>query len=485
MAISVKEPARYTEGGWLLGLLQAVIQLSLLVGRVASRQFMAVVAPRRGSSVLRKGRAAARKGGSGATSAPEPAAPHAEEPPAAPDDDPGAPIEQPKANPGDGVFIPPRTVAVIIPAHNEESVIRPTLISLLSVYEREDIFVHADACTDATVEICREYLPYDNVYDRKENVGKSRGLEFMLHEYIVKLGYQYVSIIDADTTIEPNFLVNTLKTLRKRDVACTVGQVKSRWYATNLISVYRTYLYTMWQTFYKRLQSLTNSITIASGCSTTWKVRVLEQLEFNHEMSTEDFSLTMQVHRKRLGQIKYVSSATVWTQDPFSARSYSKQTYRWNRAWWESVRKYKVGLKWVRFRKGVPTGLSVLDVSTLLLTVDIFVFFAMVILLPVLLILPFQVHLGPIAFGGRAALLYSLAWQYGSVLVSALLVAVLTRQPRVFIYSPLFLLLMYMDILLTVQAIGSTIKSQYRNKGGAADSGAASVWSSPERRKVG
>src|SRR5207248_11429914 len=115
------------------------------------------------------------------------------------------------------------------------------------------------------------FLPGANVIESPHQMGKSRGLEHVLNTVIYPREYVYVSIIDADTTIQHDFLTSALKLLRDTDVACVVGQVKSRWYANNLISVYRTYMYTLWQMVYKRLQSLTNSITIASGCSSTWK----------------------------------------------------------------------------------------------------------------------------------------------------------------------------------------------------------------------
>jgi biofilm PGA synthesis N-glycosyltransferase PgaC len=382
-----------------------------------------------------------------------------------------------------GLLIPPGVCAALIPAHNEEAVIAATLRSVVTVWHPQDVYVFCDNCTDRTAEIARQFLPESNVLIGERQFGKSRGLEHVLKHYIFPNDYVYVSVIDADTTVDPMFLQNTLKVLRYKDVACAVGQVRSRWYANNLISVYRTYVYTLWQMVYKRLQSYTNSVTIASGCSTTWKTRVLKQLEFDHRMSTEDFSLTMQVHRQRLGKIKYVPSAIVLTQDPFSIHSYQRQMYRWDRAWWESVRKYRVGLHWFHTRKGLPTGISVLDVSTVLLTLDVAAFMLTVLMLPVLFIYPVQLHVWFMDVHSRAAVLNLLAWQYGSVLLTAFVVSILTRRPRVFFYSPLFLFLLYLDIIVTFRAVGSTVRSQYQQLKSAAGTTDTSIWISPERRQ--
>ncbi|MHB8576372.1 MAG: glycosyltransferase family 2 protein [Dehalococcoidia bacterium] len=381
------------------------------------------------------------------------------------------------------LYISPGIAAAVIPAHNEALVIVATLKSVLHVFHAEDVYVLCDNCSDATADIAREYLPAANVIEFQQQMGKSRGLEYAFAHHIYPRQYVYVSIVDADTTIEPQFLRESLKSLKNVDTACVVGQVKSRWYPNNPISIYRTYVYTIWQMVYKRLQSSTNSITIASGCSTTWKTRVLQQLDFDHQMSTEDFNLTIQVHRKGLGKIRYCSSAVVWTQDPFSLGAYRRQSYRWDRAWWESVRKYRIGLQWLRFKRGRPTGISALDISTLLLTVDLTMFLLGLFLLPAFIIHPLHVHLGPIEIQSRSAILYSLAFQYGSIIASALAVSLYTRHLRVLLYSPLYIFLTYVDLAVSLRAIVSTIRGQYRvaaRPGGGTPS--ASIWISPERR---
>jgi len=389
-----------------------------------------------------------------------------------------------RVRPASGVDIPRATAAVLIAARNEESVIEATLRSILDVYQREDVFIFCDACTDATAAIARRYLPAANVIEHSINVGKSHGLELMLARCIYPAGYTYVTFADADTTLDPQFLINTLKVLRKRDVACAVGQVRSRWYPTNVISVYRTYLYTVWQMIFKRLQSFMNAITIASGCSSTWKTRVLKELEFDHRMSTEDFSLTIQAHRKRLGKIKYVSSAVVWTQDPFSVVSFRRQLYRWNRAWWESVRHYRVGLRWFRFNKwGMPVGVSALDISTCLLTFDILRYGLAIILLPLFVLFPIELPLGFLSLNSRQAIISAILWQYGSIIILAIIVSIVLRRPRVALYSPLFIFIAYLEIFISFQSLISTARSQYRRVP-RQDSASPSAWVSPERRKV-
>lgn len=367
---------------------------------------------------------------------------------------------------------------MVIAAHNEESVIGATLESVLAAHHARDVFVFCDACTDGTVEIARSVLPAGNVVDHATNIGKSRGLEYMLREFILPGGYDYIGVIDADTTVEPDFFERALSVVERPGVAGVTGQVKSRWY-WNPFSAYRTFLYAVWQAFFKRIQSALGSIVIASGCSTVWRTSALAAVEWDHRMSTEDFSLTMQVHRKRLGAIRYLSSAVVWTQDPFSLRAYIRQSYRWTRAFWESVRKYRVGLKWISLRKP-RLRLSLLDISTLFLLAFVLFYAAALLAGPFLIAWPVPINFQFLTVQTREVFAVWLMMQYLLIAALVLLVAVASARPLLMLFTPVIILLIYVDILISLAELVSTIRSQYR-KGRKAQT---SAWVSPERQAI-
>ena len=75
-------------------------------------------------------------------------------------------------------------------------------------------------------------------------------------------------------------------------------------------------------------------------------------------------------------------------------------------------------------------------------------------------------------------------WQYGSVILTAAIVGLSLRRPRIILYSPLFLFLIYTDIIISLQTIASTIRSQYRTIRTGSGTVEGSVWVSPERREV-
>lgn len=375
--------------------------------------------------------------------------------------------------------------AVIIPAHNEAALIERTLRSVLRAFHSVDVYVFCDHCTDETAEIARRHLPRANVIESQRPMGKSGGIEYVLREYIETRNYLYVSIIDADTEIEPDYLLQILPVVSRKDVACAVGQVKSQWHGKNVISMYRTYIYALWQAVHKRIQGWMNAVTIASGCSTTWKVSVISQLEFDSRLSTEDFDLTIQVHRKHLGRIAYVHKAVVWTQDPFTITTYRRQMQRWVRAWWEVVRKHKLGLHLVRVQSGRLRGLSTIDLITVLLTIGVvsaIILLASTVLGPLLLLHPLPIAIGPVRLDSHADLLRLMFWQWAAIIVPVALATVLSRRLLLLIVWPIFLFFMYIDVLVTIGALISTLRSLYRRLPASNGAVTPAVWQSPERR---
>jgi len=369
-------------------------------------------------------------------------------------------------------------LAVVIAAHNEEAVIAATLESVIAAHNARDVFVFCDACTDRTADIARSMLPEENVIDHATNIGKSRGLEYMLDAFVVPLRYEFVSVIDADTTVEPGFFVRALTVVSRPGVVGVTGQVKSRWYR-NIFSAYRTFIYAVWQAVFKRIQSGLGSVVIASGCSTVWRTSALRNVVWDHHMSTEDFSLTMQVHRRRLGAICYIASAVVWTQDPFSLRAYVRQSYRWTRAFWESIRKYRVGVCWISFRKP-RLRVSMLDVSTVFLLAFILLYTGALLAGPLLIIWPAPIDLWLFSLDTSGEFAIWVVMQYLLIAALVLLVAVAERRPMMVLFIPPIIVLIYVDIVVSLVALASTIRSQYRR----GQRTGTSAWVSPDRQAI-
>jgi cellulose synthase/poly-beta-1,6-N-acetylglucosamine synthase-like glycosyltransferase len=106
-----------------------------------------------------------------------------------------------------------RRFAVIIPAHNEATVIGSTLTSLSQLaYPLADFDVHvvADNCTDATAEVCRSFAGRLNleVHERVNDQlrGKGYALSWFLDRLSPRQNVDAFVFLDADWTVSPTFL---------------------------------------------------------------------------------------------------------------------------------------------------------------------------------------------------------------------------------------------------------------------------------------
>lgn len=104
------------------------------------------------------------------------------------------------------------SLAVLIPAHNEEGVIALTLESLKAALPGAGrIVVVADNCTDKTADIARGHGV--TVLERTDTVNRGKGFALAAGlESLANDAPNIVIIVDADCTVSPDTLTNLAKT---------------------------------------------------------------------------------------------------------------------------------------------------------------------------------------------------------------------------------------------------------------------------------
>ena len=224
-----------------------------------------------------------------------------------------------------------KNFCAVIPAFNEEKVITASLRSLKKVFKKEDIYVVSDGSTDKTVELALT----ENVIvlELPKNVGKAMAQEKLIRYFKLTQRYNYILFSDADSQIDKSFLSQASKYLAQKP-ALIVGTVKSQ--RRGLVSAFRTYEYGLSHRVYKTAQNFVQAITVAPGCASLYRSDVLEQLNLKQGTLTEDFDLTIQIHKKKLGKVVYAKNAIVATQDPKTIRDYWRQVLRWNTGTWQN-----------------------------------------------------------------------------------------------------------------------------------------------------
>jgi cellulose synthase/poly-beta-1,6-N-acetylglucosamine synthase-like glycosyltransferase len=233
-------------------------------------------------------------------------------------------------------------VSVVVPAYNEERVIRKTIESLLaSDYPDFEIIVVDDGSPDRTSEVVAEGFrkePRVRLF-RKENGGKAEALNYGL----ARARGEVVVALDADTVFEPQ----TMRALARRFADPSVGAVAGNAKVgnrINLVTRWQALEYVTSQNLDRRAFSSLNCITVVPGSVGAWRRELLEHAGgFSSDTLAEDQDLTMRV--RRLGyRVGYEETAVAWTEAPDTLRGLRKQRFRWSFGTLQCLWKHKGAL---------------------------------------------------------------------------------------------------------------------------------------------
>jgi cellulose synthase/poly-beta-1,6-N-acetylglucosamine synthase-like glycosyltransferase len=99
-------------------------------------------------------------------------------------------------------------LAVVVPAHNEESMIESTLRSLGAAGRETPVYVVAHNCTDATAQIATRCGAHVLILSNPKLRGKGAALR---HGFFVAIaeGSNAVLVVDADSEVSPNLIEAT------------------------------------------------------------------------------------------------------------------------------------------------------------------------------------------------------------------------------------------------------------------------------------
>lgn len=233
-----------------------------------------------------------------------------------------------------------RMLCLLVAAHNEELVIAKTLRSAIAAgMEPRNIYVVDDNSSDKTSKIAREILPAGNVI-KVGRSGKGLALTKGSHKFNLVERYRWIHIADADGAFAPDYFHIFRRRLRIKYAAAT-GYIRSL--PGKRISEYRVFEYTVGMEIHRRLQTMLQVVPVIPGPTSCFRADVFAKVDFANHSLTEDFDVTMQLHRKKLGKIQFIPQAIAYTQDPKSLKDYTKQITRWNRGGLQSIVKYKIG----------------------------------------------------------------------------------------------------------------------------------------------
>jgi peptidoglycan-N-acetylglucosamine deacetylase len=243
------------------------------------------------------------------------------------------------------------TVAVLIPAYNEEKVIKRTVDAVLdSDYPDLRVIVIDDGSRDRTLEVARAAFANEERSGRvliltKPNSGKADALNFglqHLHDEEIFVG------IDADTVIAPNAISLLVPHFLNPKVAAVAGNAKvgnrinlwTRWQALEYITS---------QNFERRALNTLGAVSVVPGAIGAWRTSaVLEAGGYHTDTVAEDADLTMALLRRGY-RVEYEDLALAYTEAPVNANGLMRQRFRWSFGILQAVWKHRA----VFARKGV------------------------------------------------------------------------------------------------------------------------------------
>jgi len=233
-------------------------------------------------------------------------------------------------------------LALLLPAHNEELIIEATIKSAIAAgQDIEHIYVVNDNSTDKTRQIATRLLGKSNVLNVKRS-GKALAVKKATTHFKIIERYDWLHVADADSIFSKDYFHVYRRKLDPEKYAVALGFVQSL--RGNWISSYRALTYTHGQQVDRRIQSALGMITVFPGPVTCLRTDIINKLSFEGPSLTEDFDITLQVHRKKLGNILYIPQAVNYTQDPQNLSDFCKQNLRWMRGFFQGVKKYGIGL---------------------------------------------------------------------------------------------------------------------------------------------
>jgi cellulose synthase/poly-beta-1,6-N-acetylglucosamine synthase-like glycosyltransferase len=245
----------------------------------------------------------------------------------------------------------PVTVTVLIPSHNEETVLPTTLPSLLSQSRCPDrVIVVADNCTDGTADVA--LANGVEVFRTTGNTEKKAGaLNQVLADLLPGLGHNdVVMVMDADTSLDQGFIAEAVRRFENDRALMAVGGIFYGEQGHGLLGQFQRNEYTRYS---RQINRRRGRVFVLTGTSSVFRPAGLRAVAAARGRSipgrpgdvydtfalTEDNELTIAL--KSLGALMVSPpQCTVVTELMPTWRALWRQRMRWQRGAVENIGAY-------------------------------------------------------------------------------------------------------------------------------------------------
>jgi len=234
------------------------------------------------------------------------------------------------------------TVAVVMPAFNEEDAVADSIRSLLTVdypIEKLEIVVIDDGSTDGTLgEIERAAAGSEAV--RVISFPENRGKRAAMAAGIRATSAAVVAFVDSDSSLEQDALRRIVRGFVEPKVGAIAGHAEVQNSRESWIARMQAVRYFVAFRVCKAAESIFGAVTCCSGCFSAYRreaiAPVLERWEHQRFLGRpatygDDRSLTNYVLRN--WDVRYDELARSRTIVPTTFRVFLRQQLRWKRSW--------------------------------------------------------------------------------------------------------------------------------------------------------
>lgn len=232
------------------------------------------------------------------------------------------------------------SVAVIVPAYNEEVGIERAVRSLAaSDYPELVVVVVDDGSKDRTAEIVAA-LNIENVrLVRQDNGGKAAAL----NTGVEVTDSEIVVMVDGDTLFEPDTVRQLVSPFVDDEVAAVAGNTKVG-NRSGLLGRWQHIEYVIGFNLDRRMYDVIQATPTVPGAVGAFRRDVLEEVGgVPGETLAEDTDLTLAIGRTGR-RVVYAENARAWTEAPSTLGTLWRQRYRWSFGTMQAVWKHRGAL---------------------------------------------------------------------------------------------------------------------------------------------
>ncbi|MGE5499784.1 MAG: glycosyltransferase [Syntrophothermus sp.] len=295
------------------------------------------------------------------------------------------------------------TCSILIPAHNEERVIGPTIEAMMNLNYPKDkleIIVINDGSSDRTKEIIEHYASIDKrvvLFDIPKGQG-GKGKSRTLNLGIKKAKSEVIAIYDADNTPDPEALrYLVIQLVTNKDLGAVIGKFRTVNKNTNLLT---RFINIETLSFQSMLQAgrwqMHNIATLPGTNFVMWNWLINKLDGWDEEALTEDSELSIRIYEEGY-KIKFIPYAITYEQEPQEWKVWLKQRGRWVRG-----NNYVIG----KFFKHIPKFKNKRLAFDLLYNLSLYYIFFVAIVISDILFLLSATNLVSIALPGP----YTYVW---------------------------------------------------------------------------